>query len=72
MNHFNSTLAYYETKNGIISIALHPGLMRTQMGGPTAPLGPDEAARLITNTVNNITIKDSGRYIDNHGNDMAW
>lgn len=70
MNHFNSTLAYYETKNGIISIAVHPGLMRTQMGGPNAPLGPDEAAKLVISTINDVTIKDSGRFMDNKGDDM--
>lgn len=57
---------------GIVVVALHPGWVRTAMGGPTATLGADEAAAAIVETVTGLTIDDTGRFLRWDGTDHPW
>lgn len=57
---------------GITVLLLHPGWMRTSMGGSEAPNLPSESAMLVKSTIDRATASDNGRYIDTAGNDMPW
>ncbi len=57
---------------GIVVVALHPGWVRTDMGGSSAALGPDEAAAAIVGTVSGLTIDDTGRFLRWDGTDHPW
>ena len=56
----------------IISVALHPGWVKTEMGGPDAENTPRESVTQIFKHLSNLTIKDTGRFIDIDGSDIPW
>jgi NAD(P)-dependent dehydrogenase (short-subunit alcohol dehydrogenase family) len=57
---------------GITAVALHPGYVRTDMTGSHASLSPEESLRGIRNVLAGLTAKDSGRFLDYRGKDVAW
>jgi len=57
---------------GITAVALHPGYVRTDMTGSYASLSPEESVRGIRNVLAGLTAKDSGRFLDYRGKDVAW
>ena len=57
---------------GIISVALHPGWVKTEMGGPDAEITTRESVELIFHQILDLTVKDSGRFIDIDGSDIPW
>ena len=57
---------------GIITVALHPGWVRTRMGGAEAPLGADVSAQGLKKVLLDLSIKDSGCLIDSLGDKRAW
>lgn len=57
---------------GVIGIALHPGWVRTDMGGSRAPLLPEDSAAGIQQVVANLTPDDCGTFLDYRGNPMPW
>jgi NAD(P)-dependent dehydrogenase (short-subunit alcohol dehydrogenase family) len=57
---------------GIISVALHPGWVRTRMGGPEAPLSVEASAQGVKKVLLGLSIRDSGCLIDPQGTKRAW
>lgn len=57
---------------GIISVALHPGWVKTDMGGSGAEITARECVEQTFNNLASLTIKDSGRFIDIDGSDIPW
>jgi NAD(P)-dependent dehydrogenase (short-subunit alcohol dehydrogenase family) len=58
--------------HGVIGIALHPGWVRTDMGGGRAPILPEESAAGIQQVVANLTPDHCGAFLDYHGNPLPW
>lgn len=57
---------------GIISVVLHPGWVKTEMGGPDAEISTRESVEQIFTNLSSLTISDSGRFIDIDGSDIPW
>jgi NAD(P)-dependent dehydrogenase (short-subunit alcohol dehydrogenase family) len=57
---------------GITVLLIHPGWMRTAMGGAGAPNLPADSARLVKAAIDRASADDNGRYMDTEGNDMPW
>ncbi|MEP4377452.1 MAG: SDR family NAD(P)-dependent oxidoreductase [Alphaproteobacteria bacterium] len=57
---------------GVTAVALHPGYVRTDMTGAHASLSPDESVRGIRNVLAGLIVKDSGRFLDYRGKNVAW
>lgn len=57
---------------GITSVALHPGWVKTDMGGVGAEISTRECVEQIFSILSSLTIKDSGRFIDIDGSDILW
>lgn len=55
----------------IAVLNLHPGWVRTDMGGPGAPLGIEESVRGLANVLES-KHTPSHRYLDYTGREMAW
>lgn len=57
---------------GIKCVALHPGWVKTDMGGPQAEISTKESVSQMFETLCNLKIEDSGRFIDIDGSDIPW
>jgi NAD(P)-dependent dehydrogenase (short-subunit alcohol dehydrogenase family) len=57
---------------GVIVIALHPGWLRSEMGGPGADLDPAEAAARIVDVVDAVTIERTGSFLKWDGSVHPW
>ena len=53
-------------------VAIHPGWVRTDMGGSAASLGIDESSSAIAETVDGLTLADSGRFLRWDGTVHDW
>ncbi len=51
---------------------MHPGWVRTDMGGPNAPLSPPESVETMIETIRNISPEDSGQFFNYDGELLPW
>lgn len=58
--------------DGIACVLVHPGWVKTDMGGPSAPTEPHDSARGILSIANGLTMGQSGHFIDFMGHRMPW
>ncbi|NNJ95714.1 MAG: SDR family oxidoreductase [Gammaproteobacteria bacterium] len=58
--------------DGIKCIALHPGWVKTDMGGPNAEITARESVTHLFNIMLSLGQEDSGRFIDIDGSDIPW
>jgi len=56
----------------LISIALHPGWVQTEMGGSSAPVAPLESARSLWKMILNAEANSTGRFYDFRGREIPW
>lgn len=70
LNMFSLCLAREFPK--VTVLAMHPGWVKTAMGGPQAPTDPEDSASGIIDVVTKATLKDSGRYVDFRGKELPW
>jgi NAD(P)-dependent dehydrogenase (short-subunit alcohol dehydrogenase family) len=57
---------------GIIVLALHPGWVRTDMGGAGAPLEPAESVRGLRKVIAGSRKEDSGKFLSHDGAGIPW
>ncbi len=57
---------------GIVAVALQPGWVRTEMGGPNAEWETPEAVAVMRKTISGLTLEDAGRLLTNDGNDAPY
>jgi len=72
LNMFSRSLAAELKPSGFICIALHPGWVQTDMGGPNAPLLAPEAVQGMRRVIDNLTPEDNGTFWTYAGEQMAW
>ena len=57
---------------GVVAIVLHPGWVRTDMGGASAPLSVEQSASGIREVVVALTPSDHGRFLTWDGREHPW
>jgi NAD(P)-dependent dehydrogenase (short-subunit alcohol dehydrogenase family) len=57
---------------GLTLLTLHPGWVRTDMGGPSAPVGVEESARGLVAMIERERGKHRHEFIDFTGAELAW
>jgi len=72
LNMASRNLALELARDGIISVVLHPGWVRTDMGGPSAPLKVEDAVLSMVQTIARLTPGASGSFLDRHGKPAPW
>ncbi len=65
-------MAHELASGGVICTVIHPGWVRTGMGGAGAPLTVDESVPAMTKTIEGLTTRHSGGFFDRHGDRLPW
>jgi NAD(P)-dependent dehydrogenase (short-subunit alcohol dehydrogenase family) len=72
MNMFSRSMAWDPDTAGIITIAVHPGWVRTDMGGSNADLSVTESAEGILKVIDGLTPEDNGKFYTWDGKEYPW
>ncbi|XP_050454679.1 C-factor [Cataglyphis hispanica] len=58
--------------DGILVTCLHPGWVRTDLGGSNAPMDVDTSINCILNTLNSLTERHTGCFVQYDGKILPW
>jgi len=72
MNMYTRCLALDPEMAGVIVIAMHPGWVRTDMGGMNAHLSPSESALGIMQVTDGLTPEENGKFYTWEGREYPW
>ena len=72
LNMIMHVVAHDWARDGIAVAILHPGWVRTDMGGAAAPLAPADSVRGMRAQIAALGPKTSGRFLDYRGMEIAW
>lgn len=72
VNKVMQVLALELAEDGIIVCPVHPGWVRTDMGGSTADLSVAESAAGLFDLINSLTAEHSGRFWTWEGKEHPW
>lgn len=56
----------------ITALILHPGWVRTDMGGPNGEISVEESAQMLRKILSECKLTDSGKFFDIDGSTIAW
>ncbi|CAK1552648.1 unnamed protein product [Leptosia nina] len=59
-------------KDEILVASMHPGWVKTDMGGKNAPIDIDTSVCGIFETITNFTEKDTGKFFQYDGSELPW
>lgn len=65
-------MAHALRERGIVVVALHPGWVRTDMGGEGASEVPEDSVAGLRRVIAGLGIDDSGRFLDWTGAALPW
>ncbi|MBI4968548.1 MAG: SDR family oxidoreductase [Rhodospirillales bacterium] len=72
LNMLVKNLAVDLEPRGIVAVALHPGWVKTDMGGPNAPLEPPVSVAGLRTVLSRITDRDTGKFYGYDGVEIPW
>jgi len=72
LNMYSRALAFDPEIGEVIVIAVHPGWVRTDMGGSMAPLSTEESARSILALTDRLAPADRGKFLNYDGQEVPW
>lgn len=72
VNMVNRLLSFDLKSQGITCIVLHPGWVRTDMGGANAAVSPEDSVRGMRQVLERIGPKDTGAFFNYDGTSLPW
>jgi len=72
LNIFTRSLAADLGPEGFVCIVIHPGWVRTDMGGTNAPVLPEDSAAGIRRVIGGLSPADNGTYWTYEGETLPW
>ncbi len=70
LNMITKVLSHYLKDYVVVSI--HPGWVKTDMGGENAPVFPEESADGIIKLSMSLTLENTGKFFDYTGKEIEW
>ncbi|MBL8761733.1 MAG: SDR family oxidoreductase [Phycisphaerae bacterium] len=72
LNQLNRSLANELGPEGFTCVVVHPGWVRTDMGGPGAPILPADSVKMLLKLIDGLTPSDNGKFFNNDGTILPW
>lgn len=72
LNQVNKILSEEFKSQGATFVVVHPGWVRTDMGGANATYSPQESITSLIAEIEKLTPKDTGRFFDLKGRKIDW
>jgi NAD(P)-dependent dehydrogenase (short-subunit alcohol dehydrogenase family) len=72
LNMFTVCLSNELKGEGFTVVAIHPGWVRTDMGGKNATLSVEESVGAILKTIGALRDEDTGRFLNYDGTGLPW
>lgn len=57
---------------GIVVLTVHPGWVKTDMGGKSATLAPADSAHALINLIEHARVEDAGKFLAYDGAELPW
>ena len=72
LNMFMRSFAADAKRWGIVTVLLDPGWVSTDMGGPGAPITPQQAVDGMIRVIDGLTPRHNGRFFTRQGSEQPW
>ena len=72
LNMVNKSLSVELRADGITCLVFHPGWVRTDMGGGSAPVTPEQSVRGMRMVLDRAGQGDSGKFFNYDGSEIPW
>lgn len=72
LNMFSKNLAKELSSDGIVVIALHPGHVRTNMGGPSGKISTEESVSGIYKVMLSLNESKTDKFLQWDGKELPW
>ena len=72
LNMLTRALAFDVQPMGIVAVALNPGWVKTDMGGPRASLTPEQSVQGMLQVIDQVQTMDAGRFLEWNGKEHPW
>lgn len=72
VNRLMRALATELKPQGIPVLIVHPGWVKTDMGGEGAPLMPEDSAAQLLKLIDKLDLASTGRFLAWNGKELAW
>lgn len=72
LNFITRAMANDLQPDNVLTVAIHPGWVKTDMGGPNASLTPEQSAQGVIAVIDNLTVEQSGLFFNWNGEPHPW
>ncbi len=72
LNMVMKSLAVDVVDKGLTVVVLHPGWVRTDMGGPSALIDPEQSVAGMRQVIDRLTVEDNGKFYNYDGGEFGW
>jgi NAD(P)-dependent dehydrogenase (short-subunit alcohol dehydrogenase family) len=72
LNMLTRNLAHELAQDGVLVVAIHPGWVRTDMGGTRAPLAVDASVHALLAVIDRLRPEDSGGFFNQRGDRFPY
>ncbi|TMW58983.1 hypothetical protein Poli38472_007128 [Pythium oligandrum] len=72
LNMLNNVIAHSVKDEKIATVVLCPGFVDTDINGHTGYLKPSESASMVAKNIANLTLEDTGKFVNHEGTTIPW
>jgi NAD(P)-dependent dehydrogenase (short-subunit alcohol dehydrogenase family) len=72
LNMFTKLMSIELKDKEVTILSMHPGHVKTDLGGPHAPIIPEQSVKGMIKVIDSINLEDTGQFFDWQGNKVPW